>query len=135
MLETFELPGFLHELLPMGPKHPIRDKFTKNLFLTDSDIFISQLKTTKHLVKLYTKVYAKKVRQIPRDKAVEKTRTYHELLVVPFGKAIAFCILRKQTYEAKLESLLQCAQFSQNEATTDEMILKNEAEVNKEFLL
>ena len=32
VLETFELPGLLHELLPMGPKHPIREKFTKNLF-------------------------------------------------------------------------------------------------------
>ena len=54
----------------------------------------------------------KKVKQTPRDEAVEKTRKYVQdggLLVVPFN--VGFCKMRKQTYESKLESLLQPAQF------------------------
>ena len=83
------------------------------------------------------KVYAKNVRQTPRDKAVEKTRKYlkgNELLAVPFHKGVGFCIMRKQTYESKLESLLQSAQFVKKDATTDEVILKMEKELNKELL-
>ena len=42
--------------------------------------------------------------------------------------------MRKQTYESKLESLLQSAQFLKKDATTDEVILKIEKELNKELL-
>ena len=42
--------------------------------------------------------------------------------------------MRKQTYEPKLESLLQSAQFVKKDATTDEVILKIEKEPNKKFL-
>ena len=83
------------------------------------------------------KPYAKNVRQTPRDKAVEKTRKYlkdNGLLAVPFDKGVGFCIMRKQTYESKLESLLQSAQFVKKDATTDEVILKIEKELNKELL-
>ena len=82
------------------------------------------------------KAYAKIVRQTPRDKAVEKTRKYlkdNGLLAVPFDKGVSFYIMRKQTYDLKLESLLQFAQFEKKDATTDEVILKIEKELNKEL--
>ena len=53
---------------------------------------------------------------------------------MPFDKGVGFCIMRKQTYESKLESLLQSAQFVKKDATTDEVILKIEKELNKELL-
>ena len=84
-----------------------------------------------------TKAYAKNVRQTQRDKAVEKTMKYlkdNGLLAVPFDKGVGFSMMRKQTYESKLESLLQFAQFSKKVATTDEVILKIENELNKELL-
>ena len=56
------------------------------------------------------------------------------LLAVRFDKGVGFCIMRKQTYESKLESLLQSAQFVKKDATTDEVILKIEKELNKELL-
>ena len=79
----------------------------------------------------------KKVRQTSRDKAVEKTRKYlknNGLLAVPFDKGVGFCLMRKQTYGTKLESLLQSAQFVKKDATTEEVILKTEKELNKEYL-
>ena len=47
---------------------------------------------------------------------------------MPFNKGVGFCIMRKQTYESKLESLLQSAQFVKEDATTEEIILKIEKE-------
>ena len=40
----------------------------------------------------------------------------------------------KQTYETKLESLLQFSQFLKKDANTDEVKLKIEKELNKELL-
>ena len=51
-----------------------------------------------------------------------------------FDKRVGFCIMRKETYESKLETLLQSAQFLKKEATTDEVILKIEKELNEELL-
>ena len=143
VLDNIELPEWVYEVLSMGPKHPIRDKFNETHFLADIDIFLSQLKNQKTSgetlceIEAAAKAYAKNVRQTPRDKAVEKTRKYlkdNGLLAVPFDKGVGFCIMRKQTYESKLESLLQSAQFVKKDATTDEGILKIEKELNKELL-
>ena len=53
---------------------------------------------------------------------------------MPCDKAVGFCIMRKQTYESKLESLFQSPQFLKKEAITDEVILKIEKELKKELL-
>ena len=52
---------------------------------------------------------------------------------MPFDKGVGFCIMRKQTYESKLESLLQSAQFVKKDATTDEVILKIERNLTKNY--
>ena len=118
VLDNIELPEWVYEVLSMGPKHPIREKFNETHFLADIDIFLSQLKNQKPSgetlceIEAAAKAYAKNVRQTPGDKAVEKTRKYlkdNGLLVVPFDKGVVFCIGRKQMYESKLESLLQSA--------------------------
>ena len=137
--DNFELPAWVHEVLSMGPKHPIRDKFNETHFLADIDIFLSQLKNQKTLceIEAAAKAYATNVRQTPRDKTVEKTRKYlkdNGLLAVIFDKGVSFCIMRKRTYESKLELLLQSAQFVKKDATTDEVILKNEKKLDKELL-
>ena len=54
--------------------------------------------------------------------------------VDPSPKGVGFCIMRKQTYESKLESLLESAQFVEKDANTDEVILKIEKELNKKLL-
>ena len=51
-----------------------------------------------------------------------------------FDKGVGFCIMRKRTCESKLEFLLHSAQFLKKDATSDEVILKNEKEFSKELL-
>ena len=56
----------------------VRDKFNETHFLTDIDLFLSQLKNQKTSgetlceIEAAAKAYAKNVRQTPRDKAVQK---------------------------------------------------------------
>ena len=66
VLDNNELPGWVHEVLSMGSKHPIRDKFNETQFLADIDIFLSQLKNKKTYVKLYLK-------EKPRQRHMQKT--------------------------------------------------------------
>ena len=86
MLDNIELPGWVYEKLSMGPKHPIRDKFDETHFLADIDNFLSHLKNQKTSgetlceIEAAVKLYAKKARQTPRDKAVEKTRKISKTL-------------------------------------------------------
>ena len=44
VLDNIELPGWVYDVLSIGPKHPIRDKFNETHFLADIDIFLPQLK-------------------------------------------------------------------------------------------
>ena len=99
VLDNIELPEWVYEMLSIGPKHPIRDKFNETHFLADIDIFLSQLKNqntsgeTLCEIEAAAKAYAKNVRQTPRDKAVEKTRNYlkdNGLLAMPFDKGVGF---------------------------------------------
>ena len=55
VLVNIELPGWVYEMLSVGPNHPIRDKINETHFLADVDIFLSQLKSQKNLVKGYVK--------------------------------------------------------------------------------
>ena len=52
---------------------------------------------------------------------------------MPFDNVFGFCIMRRQRYESKLESLLQSAQFVKKDATTDEVILKIEKNLTKNY--
>ena len=46
-LDDFELPNWVQQVLALGPKHPVRDKFNETHFLIDFDIFLSDLKNRR----------------------------------------------------------------------------------------
>ena len=77
------------------------------------------------------------MKQTPTDKGVEKARKYMKnngLPAVPFDKWVGFCVMKKETYEKKLERLLQAEQFSERKNLTDSVIIKTEKDINKELL-
>ena len=129
--------------MALGPKHAVRDKFNETHFLTDIDIFLSDLKNPKIPVEALceieavAKAYAKRVKQTPSDKGVEKVRKYlkrNRLIAVPYDKGVGFCVMRKDTYENKLSDTLDSNQFSENKGTSGANILKIERDINKELL-
>ena len=77
-LDDVELPSWVQQVLTLGPKHPVRDKFNETHFLADIDIFLSDLKNRKNPgealreIEAVAKVYAKRVKQTLSHKSVEK---------------------------------------------------------------
>ena len=78
VLDNIELPEWVYEVLSMGPKHPIRDKFNETHFLADIDIFLSQLKNQKTSgetlceIEAAAKAYAKKYGKPQETKPLKK---------------------------------------------------------------
>ena len=142
-LDDVELPNWVQQVLALGPKHPVRDKLNETHFLADIDIFLSDLKNRKVTgealceIEAVAKAYAKRVKQTPSDKGVEKARKYlrsNGLVAVPYDKGVGFCVMRKNTYENKLSDTLDSNQFSKSKETSDAIVLKIERDINKELL-
>ena len=142
-LVDVELLNWVQQVLALGPKHPIRDKLDETLFLADNDIFRLDLKNCKVLgealreIEAVAKAYAKRMKQKPSNKGVEKARKYlksNGLVAVPYDKGVGFCVIRKETNENKLSDTLDSSQFSKSKRTSDMIVLKIERDINKELL-
>ena len=142
-LGDVELPNWVQQVLALGPKYPVRDKFNETHFLADIDIFLSDLKNRKVPgealceIEAVAKAYAVRVKQTPSDKSVEKARKYlksNGLVAVPHDKGVGFFVMRKDTYENKLSETLDSNQFSKSKGTSDAIVLKIERDINKEWL-
>ena len=133
-LDDVELPNWVQQVLSLGPKHPVRDKFNETQFLAEIDIFLSHLKNSKVPgearceIEAVAKAYAKRVKQTLSDKGVEKARKYlksNGLVAVPYDKGVGFCVMRKDTYESKSSDTLDSNQFSKSKGTSDAIVLKD----------
>ena len=142
-LDDVELPNWVQQVMALGPKHPVRVKFNETHFLADIDIFLSDLRNRKVPgealceIEAVAKAYAKRVKQTPSDKGVEKARKYlksNGLVAVPYDKGVGFCVMRKDTYENRLSDALDSNQFSKSKGTSDAIVLKIERDINKELL-
>ena len=141
--DDVELPNWVKQGLALGPKHPIINNYYETHFLADIDIFVSDLKNRKVPgealceIEAVAKGYAKRVKQTPSDKGVEKARKYlksNGLVAVPYDKGVGFCVMRKDTYENKFLDTLDSNQFSKSKGTSDAIVLKIERDINKELL-
>ena len=119
-LDDIELPNWVQQVLPLGPKHPVKDKFNETHFVPDIDKFLSDLKNCKVPaeplceIEAVAKAYAKRVKQTLSDKGVEKAGKYlksNGLVAVPYEKGVGFCVMRKDTYENKLSDILDSNHF------------------------
>ena len=83
------------------------------------------------------KRYSKNIRETPSGRALAKVQKYlrdNALFAVLFGKDVGFCVTKGSTYTETLEKVLDCEKFRQLEKSCDNIVLKNEKELNKELL-
>ena len=141
--DVVELPNWVQKMLALGLKHPLRDKFNEVYFLTDIDIFLSDLKNCKLPwgalcdIEAVAKAYAKRVKQTPSNKGVEKARKYLKskgFVAVLYNKGVSFCVMRKDTYENKLSDTLDSYQLNESKGTSDVIFLRIERDNNKELM-
>ena len=123
IMDGRELPKFVLDILSLGPKHPVRDKFNEVHFLADVDKLVRELRQNNtEREKLFeigasAKLYAKIVREAPMDRGVKKVHDYlkaNDLLAVPFDKGCGFCVMKKSTYTEKLAEVLNSDQFQKS---------------------
>ena len=104
IMDGRELPKFLLDILSLGPKHPVRDKFNEVHFFADVNKLVRELRENNtEGEKLCeneesAKWYAKNVRETPLDRGVKKVQDYlkaNDLLAVPFDKACGFGVMKK----------------------------------------
>ena len=73
-----ELPMFVLDILSLGPKHHVRDKFNEVHFLADVDKLVRELRENNTEgeklcdIEASAKWYAKNVRETPSDRVVKK---------------------------------------------------------------
>ena len=89
----------------------------------------------KKLIKIEAaaKWYSKNIRETPLDRALAKVQKYlrdSALIANPFDKGV----MKKSTYAEKLEKVVDCEQFRKLEKSCDNIVMKNEKELNKELL-
>ena len=134
-----ELQKFLLDILSLGPKHPVKDKFNEVHFLADVDKLVRELRENNTEgeklceIEASAKWYAKNVPEIPLDRGVKKVHDYleaNDLLAVPFDKSCGFCVMKKSTYREKLDEVLNSDQFQKKNGAEDELVIKNEKQIN-----
>ena len=82
------------------------------------------------------KWYAKNRRETPVERGLSKVTNYFkklDLLEVPSDKGNMFCIIRKSTYQTKLDQVHDCPQFSRIDAS-DDIKTKIEKNINRILL-
>ena len=105
-----EFPNFVLDMLSLGPKHPMSDKFNEVQLLADVDKFVSELRDNKTEGEMLcefevsAKCNAKNERKTPMDKGIKKLHDYlkaKDLLASTFDKGCNFCVIKKSTYRGK----------------------------------
>ena len=139
-MHGLELLKFVLDILSLGHKYPVRDKFTEVHFIADVDNFVRELRENKiEGEKLCeseasAKWNAKNVRETLTNRGVKKVHDYlkaNDLLAVPFDKGCGFCVIKKSTYREKLDHVLNLDQFQKINESKDEIVIKNEKQINK----
>ena len=139
IMDGRELPKFVLDIISLGPKHPVRDKFNEVHLLADVDKFVRELreKNTEGEklceIEESAKWYAENVRERPLDRGVKKVYDHlkaNDLLAVRFDKGCGFCVMKKSTYREKLDEVLNSDQFQKIHGTKDELVIKKEKQIN-----
>ena len=71
-----------------------------------------------------------KIRETPLDRALakkQKSLRDNALIAVPFDKGVGFCVTKKEHVRRKVF----CKQFRKLQKSCDNMVMKNEKELNK----
>ena len=113
-------PSYVLETLSLGPKNAVLDRFEPNDVLAELDGLLSFCKTNNVANETITDInvktlnYIKQCKKLKSSRNVMLTKKYlkdHNLVAVPFDKGIGICIMKQETYKAKLDDVLKLPQL------------------------
>ena len=114
------IPNYVIQTLALGPRNPVLTRFNEKDVLVELDCFLNFCsdhyipECTMTDINVKTLSYIKSCKQQKTPRHVNLTRQFlskNNLLAIPFDKGIGYCVMPKQTYEEKLNPILQLPQF------------------------
>ena len=114
------LPKYVNDTLALGPKSATLDKFNEKDVLAELGGLLSHCKRYQVNNDIITDINVKTLNYIKKCKKQKSTRNItmtkkylkeNNLLAVPFDKGIGICVMKKEEYSKKLNTILQLPQF------------------------
>ena len=103
------------ETLSLGPKNAVLDRFDPKEVLAEVDGLLYHCKKNKVSDEIITDInvktltYIKKCKKLKMSRNIQMTRKYlkdHDLLAVPFDKGVGICIMKKEVYHEKMNTII-----------------------------
>ena len=109
----------------MGPKNAVLNKFEPNDIIAQLDLFINHCDKKAWLpedkivdINVKTLDYIRRCKRMKSSKNITMTKKYlkdNNLLAVPFDKGIGICLMKKDTYNDKMNDILKLDQFQKDQ--------------------
>ena len=125
---TFELenlpPKYVMETLSLGPNNAVLDRFEPKDVLAELDGVLRYCKSndisdeTITDINVKTLTYIKKCKKLKPSRNIQLTQKYlkdNDLVAIPFDKGIGICVMKRQDYHKKLDTILNLKQFEKME--------------------
>ena len=112
----FQIPEYVLETLSLGPKNAVVESFDSKEVLTQMDSLLYRCKRdgitseVMNSINVATFNYVKVCSKQKTPRYLSMTKKYlkdKDLLAIPFDKGIGICLMKKETYEAKMADLLK----------------------------
>ena len=113
-------PSYVLETLALGPKNAVLNPFDPKDIFTELDLFIEhceKLVIPNDIVtdiNIKTLDYVKRCKKLNSSKHIRMTKKYlkdNDLLAVPFDKGIGICLMKKDSYHSKMDTIINLPQF------------------------
>ena len=123
-VRLFELdktpPTYVMETLSLGPRNPVIERFNPNDVLVELDRFLKHCKKECLSDEIITDIniktlnYIKKCKKLKNSRNITLTKRYlkeNDLLAIPFDKGVGICLMHKDAYHDKMNSIIALPQF------------------------
>ena len=139
------IPSFVMETLSLGPKSAVLDKFDHKEVLAEIDKLLYHCKEnnvsdeTITDINVKTLTYIKKCKKLKSSRNIQLTKTFlkeNNLLAVPFDKGVGICIMKKDSYDEKMNKIIKLPQFEKYvkpRKNTKNPVVKEEERIVKEL--
>ena len=143
---TLDSPSYVVDILSLGMKHPINDKFNETHFLADFDTFLRKSKssgaTSEQLNSLNSKVvgYVKSAKKQRLDRLISKVNQLlksEQVKAVPFIEGSGYCLMSEFDYNNRILDILNRRQFEKMKVPVrgKPFVVKIEDQFNKELFV
>ena len=113
-------PSYVLQTLSLGPKNAVLDRFDPKMVLAEVDDLLHRWENDEISDEIITDInvktlnYIKKCKKMKPSRNVTLTQNYlkdRDLLAIPFDKGVGICLMPKETYHEKMNSIINLPQF------------------------